>query len=80
MTKKRIADDWFYYYKYSPVMVETFVETPRFYGTCYKAANWKCLGHTKGIGRLGISDNPRLPIKSIWVYPLVKNFRKQLCK
>lgn len=80
MTKKRIADDWFYRYKYSPVMAETFVETPRFYGTCYKAANWICLGQTKGIGRLGIVNNPQLPIKSIWVYPLVKNFRKQLCK
>ena len=80
MTKKRIADDWFYRYKYFPVMAETFVETPRFYGTCYKAANWICLGHTKGIGRLGIANNPQLPIKSIWVYPLVKNFRKELSK
>lgn len=80
MTRKRIADDWSYRYKYSPVMAETFVETPRFYGTCYKAANWICLGQTKGIGRLGIANNPQLPIKSIWVYPLVKNFRKQLCK
>jgi len=80
MTKKRIADDWSYRYKYSPVMAETFVETPRFYGTCYKAANWIYLGQTKGIGRLGIANNPQLPIKSIWVYPLVKNFRKQLCK
>lgn len=80
MTKKRIADDWSYRYKYYPVMVETFVETPRFYGTCYKAANWICLGQTKGIGRLGITNNPQLPIKSIWVYPLIKNFRKQLCK
>ena len=79
MTKKRIVDDWFYRYKYFPVMAETFVETPRFYGTCYKAANWICLGQTKGIGRLGIANNPQLPIKSIWVYPLVKNFRKQLC-
>ena len=79
MSKKRITDDWFYRYKYSPVMAETFVETPRFYGTCYKAANWIRLGQTKGIGRLGIANNPQLPIKSIWVYPLVKNFRKQLC-
>ncbi len=80
MTKKRIVDDWFYRYKYSPVMAETFVEIPRFYGTCYKAANWIYLGQTKGIGRLGIVNNPQLPIKSIWVYPLIKNFRKQLCK
>ncbi len=80
MTKKRIVEDWFCRYKYSPVIVETFVETPRFYGTCYKSANWICLGRTKGIGRLGMPNDPQLPIKSIWVYPLVKNFRKQLCQ
>ncbi|MCP4367801.1 MAG: DUF4338 domain-containing protein [Deltaproteobacteria bacterium] len=55
MTIKRIADDWFYRYKYTLVMAENFVETPRFYGTCYKAANRICLGKTKGIGRLCIA-------------------------
>jgi hypothetical protein len=27
--------------------METFVEKPRFEGTCYKAANWRYLGQTK---------------------------------
>jgi hypothetical protein len=79
MAAKRIVRDWKQRYGYSPVLMETFVETPRFQGTCYKSANWIYLGNTKGVGRLGDMKNPKLPIKSIWVYPLVKNFHHQLC-
>ena len=39
MATSGISDDWQHRYSYSPVMAETFVETPRFSGTCYKAAN-----------------------------------------
>ncbi|MDY6823770.1 MAG: DUF4338 domain-containing protein [Thermodesulfobacteriota bacterium] len=79
MTTKRVVRDWVQRYHYSPVLVETFVESRRFTGTCYKAANWLYLGKTKGVGRLGITHKPKLPIKSIWVYPLHKNFRHKLC-
>ena len=79
MINKKLVQDWKEYYNYSPVMMETFVETPKFRGTCYKASNWIYLGVTKGVGRLGIISRPMLPIKSIWVYPLVKNFRQFLC-
>jgi hypothetical protein len=40
MATSRIAYDWQQRYGYRPVMAETFVEIPRFHGTCYKAANW----------------------------------------
>ncbi len=79
MTIKRVVNDWEHRYHYSPVLVETFVETRRFPGTCYKSANWLCLGKTKGVGRLGNTKKPQLPIKSIWVYPLHKKFRQILC-
>lgn len=79
MTQKRIAHDWMHCYQYAPVLIETFVETPRFPGTCYKAANWTWLGTTKGVGRLGNSHKPTLPQKNIWVYPLKKRFRQILC-
>jgi hypothetical protein len=32
---------------YRPVMLETFVEIPRFKGTAYKAANWIHVGQTQ---------------------------------
>jgi hypothetical protein len=76
MVTRALADDWQQRYNYRPVLLETFVETARFRGTCYKAANWIYLGETQGRGKL---DLEQLPIKTIWVYPLVKHFRRQLC-
>jgi hypothetical protein len=79
MTARRLANDWQERYGYRPVLVETFVETPRFRGTCYKASNWMYLGNTQGRGKLDVEHKAQLPIKTIWVYPLVKDFRRQLC-
>jgi hypothetical protein len=76
---RRLADDWHTTYAYRPVLLETFVEKPRFTGTCYKAANWQYLGDTKGRGKLDSSHRKAEPIKSVWVYPLVSDFRRQLC-
>ena len=44
----RLCDDWLERYAYSPVLVETFVDSTRFRGTCYAAANWKHVGETAG--------------------------------
>lgn len=79
MATQRIGDDWQERYGYSPVLVETFVEIPRFRGTCYKAANWTYLGETQGRGKLGTAYMALLPRKAIWVQPLVSDFRRQLC-
>lgn len=76
---RRLADDWHTRYAYRPVLLETFVEKPRFAGTCYKAANWQYLGDTQGRGKLDRQHRNAQPIKSIWVYPLVSNFRRHLC-
>ena len=80
MASRRLVDDWQQRYGYRPVLLETFVETPRFRGTCYKAANWIYLGQTKGRGKLDVHKTARLPKKSIWVHPLVRNFRHHLCE
>jgi hypothetical protein len=69
---------WEQRYGYQPVLLETFVETPRFRGTCYKAANWKTVGTTKGRGKLDINHNQVLPPKEIFLYPLIKYFRDVL--
>jgi len=75
---KRVPDDWQEQYNYRPVLLETFVEKPRFEGTCYKAANWQYLGQTKGRGKLGISGKQSVPIKDLWVYPLDTKFKVRL--
>jgi hypothetical protein len=79
LAARRLAEDWQARYAYRPVLMETFVEKPRFTGTCYKAANWLCLGDTQGRGKLDRLHRNAEPIKSVWVYPLVSNFRRHLC-
>jgi hypothetical protein len=78
MAARRLPDDWQRRYGYRPVLLETFVERPRFRGTCYKAANWTFLGETKGRGKLDVHNQARLPKKAIWVLPLDKDFRRIL--
>ena len=77
---RRLADDWHARYAYRPVLLETFVEKPRFAGTCYKAANWKCLGDTQGRGKLDTLHRHSKPIKRVWIYPLLLDFRRHLCR
>jgi hypothetical protein len=79
LISRRLAEDWYARYAYRPVLLETFVEKPRFAGTCYKAANWQYLGDTQGRGKLDTLHRNALPIKSIWIYPLVRDFRRHLC-
>ena len=79
MTARRIVHDWQQQYDYSPVLLETFVEVSRFRGTCYSAANWSLLGETAGRGKLDIHHRVSVPKKTVWVYPLIANFREILC-
>ncbi|SRR5712691_5849648 len=78
LISRRLADDWHSRYAYRPVLLETFVERPRFVGTCYKAANWHYLGDTQGRGKLDQWHRNAEPVKGIWVYPLVRDFRRHL--
>lgn len=74
---RKIADDWQERYHYRPVLLETFVDKERFQGTCYQAANWQSVGDTRGKGKLGQKEG-EVPLKSVWLYPLCKDFRRQL--
>ena len=71
---------WQEVYGYRPVLLETFVEKPRFRGTCYNAANWVYVGQTKGRGKLGPAGKQSVPIKDLWVYPLDQRFRETLTR
>jgi len=75
---RRLPDDWENQYHLRPVLLETFVDSERFTGTCYKAANWIHVGKTKGRGKLGPAGKQSVPIKDIWLYPLRRDFRKRL--
>lgn len=80
MVSRRLADDWEARYSYRPVLLETFVDDSRYRGTCYRAANWHALGKTQGRGKIDRLHKYEEPIKTIWVYPLIADFRNRLRK
>jgi hypothetical protein len=79
MAARRLPGDWLVRYGYRPVLLETFVEKQRFAGTCYRAANWIELGDTQGRGKLDTHTLRAQPVRSVWVLPLAKDFRRVLC-
>jgi hypothetical protein len=72
---RRLPGDWQESYGYVPVLVETFVETARFAGTSYRAANWIRVGQTKGRGKLDRTHAKALPVKDVYVYPLHRAYK-----
>jgi hypothetical protein len=57
---------------------ETFVDTERFKGTCYQAANWILLGKTTGRGKNDQTNKVNRSIKYVYGYPLTRDFRARL--
>ena len=70
--------DWERTYNHPVYFLETFVDTERFKGTCYKAANWIYLGKTTGRGKDDQTHKVNRSIKAVWGYPLSKDFREIL--
>ncbi len=75
---RRICGDWQSKYGHPVYAIETFVDRSRFKGTCYKAANWQLLGATQGRTRNDRMHSIQVPIKDVYLYPLVSNFREQM--
>jgi hypothetical protein len=75
---RRVSDDWQALYHHPIYFLETFVDTERFAGTCYKAANWTFLGLTTGLGKNDHTKRVNRSIKAVWGYPLCEDFRKKL--
>ena len=74
-----ISSDWQTKYGHRIYLLETFVEKSRFRGTCYKAANWICVGQTTGRSRNDRYKTLQVPVKDIYMYSLSKNFKEVLC-
>lgn len=79
ITLRRLSCDWQERYGYRPVLVETFVDASRFQGTCYKAANWHMVGLTQGRSKRDRFHAKDKPKKTIWLMPLVRDFRATMC-
>jgi hypothetical protein len=59
--------------------LETFVDTSRFAGACYRAANWQVVGQTTGRTRQNKTSVAQAPPKAVWLYPLRPDYRQALC-
>ena len=75
---RRLSDDWQQRYRHPVFLAETFVDTARFAGTCYKAANWRYAGHTSGSAKKGNSYQHHGQSKAVYLYPLARHFEKEL--
>ena len=58
----------------------SFVERERFKGTCYRAANWTCVGQTQGRTRQDRAREISAPIKDVYLYALTPRFREELSR
>lgn len=77
---RTLSEDWQSVYQHPIYWLETFVDTERFKGTCYRAANWQFLGNTSGRGKYNKTQTQLTSIKAMYGLPLVKDFRKMLCE
>lgn len=76
---QRVGADWQRKYGHPIHALETFVDRERFRGTCYQAANWVRLGSTQGRTRNDRQRCIHASVKDVYFYPLIRNFRRQLC-
>jgi Domain of unknown function (DUF4338) len=67
---RRINGDWHGKYGHGLEWLESFVEIGRFAGTCYKAANWQCVGTTRGRSRQDRERTLSVPPKAVYLYRL----------
>lgn len=75
---RRLSADWQHKYGHPIVLVETFVERERFAATSYRAANWVRVGTTRGRTRQDRDHTVQVPVKDVYLYPLVRDFRSRL--
>ncbi|MBK1724573.1 DUF4338 domain-containing protein [Thiocystis violacea] len=80
LAARTLPAHWQARYGYRALLLETFVEAARFRATCYQAANWVYVGDTQGRGKLGDHRLGQVPVKTVWLYPLVADCRARLCR
>jgi hypothetical protein len=80
LVSNRISSDWHERYGHPVFLLETFVDRQRFAGTCYRSANWLCVGCTSGLSRQDRHHRLSVPIKDLYVYTLTSRAQERLCQ
>jgi hypothetical protein len=75
---RRLSRDWMAVWNHPVLLAETFVDTSRFRGTCYQAANWTYLGQTAGRTKRGNAYLKEGSPKALYVYPLRRDALSRL--
>jgi hypothetical protein len=78
MNLRRLSTDWQQVWNHPLYLAETFVDTTRYRGTCYRAANWVYLGETAGRSKRGNNYTRGGTRKSLFVYPLCRHATRWL--
>lgn len=78
LAARSLSAHWQAKYGHPVYLLETFVDSERFAGTSYAAANWIEVGRTTGRSRNDRNHLLQVPVKSIHCYPLCRGFRRKL--
>lgn len=78
MVLRQVGADFEAQYGYRPWLVESFVDTEHFLGTCYKATNWSAIGQTQGRGRQDREHKVAKSVKTIYVYAIEPEWRAKM--
>jgi hypothetical protein len=70
---RRLSQDWEICHGHPVLLAETFVDSARFRGTCYRAAGWQTLGETLGFGKRNDRYWYHGQKKTVWVRPLSRD-------
>ena len=73
-----MAHDWQAVHGHPVLLAETFVETPRFTGACYRAANWQVVGQTRGFAKTASGYRAHQRTKQVLLYALHRHARRWL--
>jgi hypothetical protein len=75
---RMLSLEWQKVYGHPVYFAETFVDTTRHRGTCYRAANWVMLGRTQGRGKDDLTHRPNRTVKDVLGLALAADFRERL--
>ncbi|WP_297388976.1 Druantia anti-phage system protein DruA [Acidiferrobacter sp.] len=75
---RALPQAWADAYGHPVYWAETFVDTTRYRGTCYRAANWQLLGKTQGRGKDDHTHQANRSIKDVLGLPLCRDYHARL--
>ena len=75
---RALPQAWQEAYGHPVYWAETFVDTTRYRGTCYRAANWQVLGQTQGRGKDDQTHQANRSVKDVLGLPLTRDYRARL--